>query len=320
MPGLPQDLAVYLLNLAAVSSAVKEWQVALPDAAPLHTVAHCQDSEVLGRLHDLGAAFVVSTPSDMAALCRADLNLDGAVMHAAGWRPRDIMAASSAGARLFAVSSVAELTKLQRFAPAARLLLVVRTHDDHARCLAVAAAAARIGLLVCGVLVSGNMQTEGEESAALVRAFCADLEEQGHALEHVMIADTEGMCAPTTLAAALKKGGALTSRPALYAGSSAFVAGAVTMLTSVHTVDDEGVHVTGLPDAVEDAHKPDAVLVGQDGARGKVVHVLDGMHRSQFVLPPVQVGDWLAVAGGGILQDPCDGPVYYLDLDDRYTP
>lgn len=314
VPGLPQDSAAFIVNLAAVSAAVGRWRAALPVASPLHTVAHCPNTEVLARLHDLGAAFMASTPGDISALRGAGLALDGTVVLAAGWKPRDIRAAVAAGARMFAVSSAAELVKLHCFAPAAQLLLVVNGQGSDAQCMAVAAGAARAGLPVCGVLVSGDMRANAAESMALVRRVCCELEEEGHTLEHVMLADAAGECSPGALAAALESEGAWTARLSVCAGSSALVDGALTMLTRAYTVDEEGVHVTDLPVVVESTFAPEAVILGGDGGGDTdVVDVMDGMSHGRFRLRSVQAGDWLAFYGGGGLKGPFDEPIYYVD-------
>lgn len=314
VPGLPEDSAAYIVNLAAVSAAVGRWRTDLPTASPLHTVAHCPNAEVLARLHALGAAFVASTPGDVAALRAAGLALDGTVVLAAGWKPRDIRTAVAAGARMFAVSTVAELAKLHWFAPAAQLLLVVSGQGSDAQRMAVAAGAARAGLPVRGVLVSGDMRGNAAESVALVRRVCCELEEEGHTLEHVMLADAAGDCGPGELATALENEGAWTARLSVCAGSSTLVAGALTMLARAYTVDEDGVHVTDLPVTVESSRAPEAVLLGGRSGYTGVVDVMDGMNCSQFRLPPVEAGDWLAFHGGGGLRGPCDEPVYYVDV------
>lgn len=312
-PALSKESATLIVNLAAVSASARRWSAVLPNVALLHTVAHCTDPEVLGRLQSLGAAFVASTPADVSALRAAGLSLGGTVVQAAGWKPRDIRAA--AGARMFAVSSTAELAKLQRFAPSAQLLLVVAGQGAGAQCMAIAAGAERVGLPVRGVLVSGDMRSDALESMALVRRVCCELEEEGHTLEHVMFADSAGQCCPDALAAALEHEGGWTARLTLCAGSSALVAGALTMLTAVYAADEEGVHVTDLPMPADSTGKPDAVLLEGRGADTGLVDVMDGMYHGQFLLPPVEAGAWLAFNGGSGLQGPCDGPIYYVDVE-----
>lgn len=314
---LPQDSSAYVVNLAAVSTAVQRWRNIVPPVAPVHTIADCTNAAVLIRLEQVAATLVATTPADVAAMRHAGLNLDSTIVHSAGWKPRDVREAVAAGAQVFAVSRASELAKLQRFAPLAQLLLVVGGQAAGARSVAVASAAAQAGLAVRGVLVSGDMKAEAAESMALARRVCCELEEEGHVLERVVFSDVAGKCCPDSLAMALENEGAWTSRLSVSAGGAGLVSDALTMLASVYTVDDEGVHVTDLPVTLDSTIKPHAVLFGDSANSGdtRVLDIMDGMYHGQYLLPPVQAGDWLAFHGGGGLQSSCGGPLFYVDVD-----
>eukprot|EP00892_Ulva_mutabilis_P004067 jgi/Ulvmu1/2031/UM120_0027.1 len=319
LPSLPQDSSAFVFNLAAVSAAAERWRSVLPSVAPLHTVADCTNAAVLVRLQEAGAAFVATTPSDVAAVRHAGIPLESTIVHAAGWKPRDVRAAVSAGARLFAVSRAAELAKLQRFAPGSQLLVVVGSPDAGALSVGVAAAATRASFAVCGVLVSGDMKADADELMALARRVCCELEEEGHVLERVVLTDTGSECCCGALAEAVESAGNWTARLSVCAGGAALVSDAVVMLANVYTVDEEGVHVTDVPMTADSTCKPHAVLLGGSDANSdaRALDIMDGLYHGRYVLPPVQAGDWLAFYGGGGMQSSCGGPLFYVDVDDR---
>eukprot|EP00887_Chlorella_sp_A99_P001750 scaffold19.g1750.t1 len=156
----------YVVDLGALRRLHAAWAAAMPRVAPFYAVKCNPDPGILAALASLGACFDCASEAELAAVLGLGVPPDRVVFANPCKRPRDIRYAAAKGVALSSFDTEAELAKLARWQPGARVLLRIRADDPTARCQArlgnkygaephewpgLLAAAAAAGVPVAGV-------------------------------------------------------------------------------------------------------------------------------------------------------------------------
>ncbi len=121
-----------VVDLDVVAEAYKELVRYLPLARVFYAVKANPAPEILARLANLGAAFDVASPSEIQLCLEQGVGGDRISFGNTIKKERDIAFAYEKGVRLFAFDSQAELEKLGRAAPGARVFCRVLVECDGA--------------------------------------------------------------------------------------------------------------------------------------------------------------------------------------------
>jgi ornithine decarboxylase len=124
----------YVLDLGAVQRLWRAWGEALPRVRPHYAVKCNSDPALLATLAALGAGFDCASEAEVEAVLALGVAPERVVFANPCKRPSDVRAAARRGVALSTFDTVAELAKLARWQPGARVLLRIRADDPTARC------------------------------------------------------------------------------------------------------------------------------------------------------------------------------------------
>lgn len=197
--GLAKDAPVALLDLGALRRRAEAWRQHLPRVEPFYAVKCNSHPALVGALWQLWqewgyGGFDCASPAEMETVTRIGVDPADRVVYANPCKQESAISfAKSIGVRCVVFDNEAELLKLQRLHPTAKLLLRVQTDDSLAQCPlsnkfgarmedagALLARARELGLSVVGVSfhVGSGCSQRGAFRSALQRARAVFDEEE----------------------------------------------------------------------------------------------------------------------------------------------
>lgn len=124
----------YVVDLGAVRRLYHAWNLAMPRVHPHYAVKCNNDPALLASLASLGAGFDCASEAEVEQVTSMGVSSDRIIFANPCKRPADIRTAAAKGIVHSTFDTEAELLKLRKWYPDARVLLRIRADDPTARC------------------------------------------------------------------------------------------------------------------------------------------------------------------------------------------
>ena len=127
------DFNFYICDIGVILRLYSAWRLALPRVRPFYAVKCMPDKGLLDTLCKLGAGFDCATTHEVELVKSVGADMNRIIFAHPQKMPREIVRAGELQAHLTTFDTVAEVHKIAKHNPAAKLVLRIRADDPHAK-------------------------------------------------------------------------------------------------------------------------------------------------------------------------------------------